>query len=62
MRPDRARTMGGGLEIMTKNKTKKSMDAYINNCKVKKAGVKGSRPEAWAELKALEILVKAARG
>jgi hypothetical protein len=54
--------MGGGLEIMTKNKTKKSMDAYINNCKVKKAGVKGSRPEAWAELKALEILVKAARG
>lgn len=47
---------------MKKEKIKKSMDVYIKNCNVSKPGVKGSRPEAWADLKALEILVKAARG
>ena len=47
---------------MTKEETKRNIDKYINNCKVSKPGQKGSRPEAWADLKALEILVKAAKG
>ena len=47
---------------MKKEKMKIDMDKYINNCNVPKPGQKGSRREAWGDVKALEILVKAARG
>lgn len=45
-----------------KEKSKRDFDKYINNCNVPKPRAKGTRREAWTELKALEILVKAARG
>lgn len=63
MRTDRAGIMAGGMGKMTyKEKTKAGIDKYIKNCNVPKPKQKGSRREAWADVKALEILVKAAQG
>ena len=45
-----------------KEKSKRAIDDHIKSCNVPKPKQKGTRPEAWDELKALEILVKAARG
>ena len=47
---------------MTKNEMKKDMDKYIKTATTVKGKNKGARRQAWVDVKALEILVQAAKG
>ena len=47
---------------MTKNEMKNHMDKYIKTTTTVKGKNKGERRQAWADVKALELLVQAAKG
>lgn len=47
---------------MKKEEMKKIIDDHIEKSTAMKGKIQGNRAAAWQEVKALEILVKAARG